>query len=93
MKRSVSLLCAVTFAAGTAVACTPKPVTADPTVDSIIEAMESGEPLGEYFDKSAEVDDVFSSTYEGLQAESVDYFFLSTLEKILTVLHQNLQKL
>src|SRR5699024_9871747 len=72
MKRSVSLLCAVTFAAGTAVACTPKPVTADPTVDSIIEAMESGEPLGEYFDKSAEVDDVFSSTYEGLQAESVD---------------------
>lgn len=52
MKRSVSLLCAVTFAAGTAVACTPKPVTADPTVDSIIEAMESGEPLGEYFDKS-----------------------------------------
>ena len=53
MKRAVSLLCAVTFAAGTVVACTPKPVTADPTVDSIIEAMESGEPLGEYLYKSA----------------------------------------
>lgn len=72
MKRSVSLLCAVTIAAGTVVACTPKPVSADPTVDSIITAMESGETFGEYFDQSAEVDDIFTSTYEGLQAESVD---------------------
>lgn len=72
MKRSVSLLCAVSVAAGTVVACTPKPLSADPTVDSIIEAMESGEAIGEFFDQSTEVDEVFSSTYEGLQAESVD---------------------
>ena len=50
----------------------PKPLSADPTVDSIIEAMESGEAIGEFFDQSTEVDEVFSSTYEGLQAESVD---------------------
>src|SRR5699024_10789459 len=72
MKRSVSLLWAVSLTAGTLVACTPKPVSADPTVDSIIAAMESGGPLGEFFDKPEEVDEVFSSTYEGLQAESVD---------------------
>ncbi|MEY8577504.1 penicillin-binding transpeptidase domain-containing protein [Corynebacteriaceae bacterium 6-324] len=72
MKRSVSLLCAVSIAAGTVVACTPKPVSADPTVDSIMQAMESGEAFGEFFDKSAEVDDVFTSTYEGLQAEGID---------------------
>ncbi|MGO1572755.1 penicillin-binding transpeptidase domain-containing protein [Corynebacterium casei] len=72
MKRSVSLLCAVSIAAGTVVACTPKPVSADPTVDSIVQAMESGEAFGEFFDRSAEVDDVFTSTYEGLQAEGID---------------------
>lgn len=53
-------------------ACTPKPVSADPTVDSIVQAMESGEAFGEFFDRSAEVDDVFTSTYEGLQAEGID---------------------
>ncbi|MFH0410799.1 penicillin-binding transpeptidase domain-containing protein [Corynebacterium sp. L4756] len=72
MKRTVSLLCAVTMAAGAVVACTPKPVSADPTVDSIISAMESGETFGEYFDEPSIADEVFTSTYESLQAESLD---------------------
>src|SRR5699024_1685701 len=72
MKRSVPLLCAVTIASGTMVACTSKPGSADLTVDSIVTAMESGEAFGDHFDQSAEDGDIFTSTYEGLQAESVD---------------------
>ncbi|MDY3126894.1 MAG: penicillin-binding transpeptidase domain-containing protein [Corynebacterium sp.] len=72
MKRTAALLCIVAISAGSA-SCTPKPPAVDPVVENIFSGFEQGEGFSEYFDDPSAVEDVFTATYSGLQAEGVDF--------------------
>lgn len=52
-------------------ACTPKPVSAEPVVESFLSALESRDnaTIGELVDNPSVAESMYNSTFEGLQAE------------------------
>lgn len=75
MKKLVAVLCTLPLTLSTAVACTPKPVSAEPVVEDFIEAMETQntDAFGELVDDAADATRIYDATYAGLQAEGVDF--------------------
>ncbi|MDO5032486.1 penicillin-binding transpeptidase domain-containing protein [Corynebacterium sp.] len=74
MKKLVALLSAACVASTSLVACTPKPVSAEPVAERFIEGMETRntEELAQLVDKPEETVSTYDATYGGLQAEGVD---------------------
>lgn len=73
MKKTVALLCATAVAAGNLVACTPKPVSADPVVEEFVDALQTRnvDELSSLVDNPEDAASVYTTTYDGLQAEGV----------------------
>lgn len=74
MKTTVALLCVAALSAGQLAACTPKPVSADPVIEKFVDAFETRntDELSQVMDNGSAAVDMYTSTYDGLQAESVD---------------------
>lgn len=74
MKKLFALVATVSFAATGVVACTPKPVSAEPVAEEFIEGMESrnNEGLEELTDSPDDATQALDATYSGLQAEGLD---------------------
>lgn len=74
MKKMVALLCAASVGASSLVACTPKPVSAEPVAEEFISGMESrnNEALAELVDDPDATTSTLDATYSGLQAEGLD---------------------
>lgn len=73
MKKTVALLCATAVAAGNLVACTPKPVSADPVIEEFVDALQTRnvDELSSLVDNPEDAASVYTTTYDGLQAEGV----------------------
>ncbi|MGO3087129.1 MAG: penicillin-binding transpeptidase domain-containing protein [Corynebacterium flavescens] len=74
MKKMMSLLCAALCAATSLVACTPKPVSAQPVSEEFIEDFQSrnSDGLAALVDEPDAATAAIDSTFSGLQAEGVD---------------------
>lgn len=74
MKKLFALVATVSLAATGVVACTPKPVSAEPVAEEFIEGMESrnNEGLEELTDSPDDATQALDATYSGLQAEGLD---------------------
>jgi len=74
MKKLFALVATVSLAATGVVACTPKPVSAQPVAEEFIEGMESrnNEGLEELTDSPDDATQALDDTYSGLQAEGLD---------------------
>ncbi len=74
MKSMWALVCVAGLGAVQLVACTPKPVSADPAVEQFVEALETRnvEELAGVVDDSDAATAVYTTTYDGLQAEGLD---------------------
>lgn len=74
MKKLFALVATVSLAATGLVACTPKPVSAEPVAEEFIEGMESrnNEGLEELTDSPDDATQALDATYSGLQAEGLD---------------------
>ena len=74
MKKMVALLCAASVGASSLVACTPKPVSAEPVAEEFISEMESrnNEALAELVDDPDATTSTLDATFSGLQAEGLD---------------------
>ena len=75
MKQTVAVVCIAGLSAGMLAACTPKPVSAEPVVEDFFAALEQrdSEAAQELVDSPTVVADMFNSTFDGLQAEAVDF--------------------
>ncbi|WP_293768343.1 penicillin-binding transpeptidase domain-containing protein [uncultured Corynebacterium sp.] len=73
MKKTVALLSATAVAAGNLVACTPKPVSADPVIEEFVDALQTRnvDELSSLVDNPEDAASVYTTTYDGLQAEGV----------------------
>ena len=71
MKKLFALVATVSLSATGVVACTPKPVSAEPVAEEFIEGMESrnNEGLAELTDSPDDATQALDATYSGLQAE------------------------
>ncbi len=74
MKKLFALVATVSLSATSVVACTPKPVSAEPVAEEFIEGMESrnNEGLAELTDSPDDATQALDATYSGLQAEGLD---------------------
>ena len=74
MKKLFALVATVSLSATGVVACTPKPVSAEPVAEEFIEGMESrnNEGLAELTDSPDDATQALDATYSGLQAEGLD---------------------
>ncbi|OFM03064.1 cell division protein FtsI [Corynebacterium sp. HMSC071F07] len=74
MRKMVALLCAASFGASSLVACTPKPVSAEPVAEKFIADMEArnNDELATLVDNPDATTSTLDATYSGLQAEGLD---------------------
>ena len=74
MKRLVALLGAASIAASSLVACTPKPVSAEPVAEQFLADMETrnNEELATLIDDPSTATSTLDATFAGLQAEGLD---------------------
>lgn len=75
MKQTVAVVCIAGLSAGFLAACTPKPVSAEPVVEEFFNALEqrNDESVSQLVDSPTVATDMYNSTFDGLQAESVDF--------------------
>lgn len=73
MKRVGGLVVAAVLVAGILVGCTPKPVSAEPTVEDFLAAFATrdAETITELVDQPEDMLQVMVQSYEGLQAEGL----------------------
>ncbi|APT92325.1 cell division protein FtsI [Corynebacterium phocae] len=74
MKKTVALLCVMSFAGSLAQACTPKPLSAEPVIEDFVTAFETRDTglMAAVVDKPDQATEVYTTTFDGLQAEGVD---------------------
>lgn len=74
MKKLFALVATFSLSATGVVACTPKPVSAEPVAEEFIEGMESrnNEGLAELTDSPDDATQALDATYSGLQAEGLN---------------------
>lgn len=74
MKKLVALVATITLASTSVVACTPKPVSAEPVAEEFLEGMESrnNDGLAALTDSPSDATAALDATYSGLQAEGLD---------------------
>ena len=73
MKKLVALVATITLASTSVVACTPKPVSAEPVAEEFLEGMESrnNDGLAALTDSPSDATAALDATYSGLQAEGL----------------------
>ena len=71
MKKLVALVATITLASTSVVACTPKPVSAEPVAEEFLQGMESrnNDGLAALTDAPSDATSALDATYSGLQAE------------------------
>ncbi len=74
MKKLVALVATITLASTSVVACTPKPVSAEPVAEEFLQGMESrnNDGLAALTDAPSDATSALDATYSGLQAEGLD---------------------
>lgn len=74
MKKLVAVLSAASMAGASLVACTPKPVSAEPVAEQFLEDVETrnNEDLAALVDDPATATGTLDATFAGLQAEGLD---------------------
>ncbi|WP_306506772.1 penicillin-binding transpeptidase domain-containing protein [Corynebacterium sp.] len=74
MKKLVAVLSVASMAGASLVACTPKPVSAEPVAEQFLEDVETrnNEDLAALVDDPATATDTLDATFAGLQAEGLD---------------------
>ena len=69
MKKLVALVATITLASTSVVACTPKPVSAEPVAEEFLEGMESrnNDGLAALTDSPSDATAALDATYSGLR--------------------------